>query len=252
MPQDEEDLYKEVKKAIDSEYVNFLGLHFHIGSQLFDNDPFVQATKVALKHVKNIKDRFGYQISELNLGGGFGARYTDEETKPYSYYLDPMIKEIKEFYEKENMDLPALVIEPGRSIVAEAGISLYTVGRIKDIPGVRKYVSVDGGMTDNIRPALYQAKYTGILANRASDEKTETVTFCGKCCESGDILIKDIKTAPPKTGDILAIFTTGAYGYSMANNYNKNPIPAVVMTDEGKERIIVKRQSYDDIIRNEI
>ena len=252
MPQDEEELYKEIKKAIDSQYVNFLGLHFHIGSQLFDNDPSVQAVKVALGHVKNIKDRYGYAMQELNLGGGFGARYTDEQTRPYSYYLDPMVKEVRDFCEKENMELPSLVIEPGRSIVAEAGISLYTVGRIKDIPGVRKYVSVDGGMTDNIRPALYQAQYTGVLANRAGEEKTETVTFCGKCCESGDILIKDIKTAAPKTGDILAIFTTGAYGYSMASNYNKNPKPAVVMTDQGKEKVIVKRQSYEEIIEDEI
>lgn len=252
MPQDEEELYKEIKKAIDSQYVNFLGLHFHIGSQLFDKDPYVQAVKVALGHVKNIKDRYGYAMQELNLGGGFGARYTDEQTRPYSYYLDPMVKEVRDFGEKENMELPSLVIEPGRSIVAEAGISLYTVGRIKDIPGVRKYVSVDGGMTDNIRPALYQAQYTGVLANRAGEEKTETVTFCGKCCESGDILIKDIKTAAPKTGDILAIFTTGAYGYSMASNYNKNPKPAVVMTDQGKEKVIVKRQSYEEIIEDEI
>lgn len=252
MPQDEEELYKEIKKAIDSQYVNFLGLHFHIGSQLFDNDPYVQAVKVALGHVKNIKDRYGYAMQELNLGGGFGTRYTDEQTRPYSYYLDPMVKEVRDFCEKENMELPSLVIEPGRSIVAEAGISLYTVGRIKDIPGVRKYVSVDGGMTDNIRPALYQAQYTGVLANRAGEEKTETVTFCGKCCESGDILIKDIKTAAPKTGDILAIFTTGAYGYSMASNYNKNPKPAVVMTDQGKEKVIVKRQSYEEIIEDEI
>ena len=252
MPQDEEELYKEIKKAIDSQYVNFLGLHFHIGSQLFDNDPYVQAVKVALGHVKNIKDRYGYAMQELNLGGGFGARYTEEQTRPYSYYLDPMVKEVRDFCEKENMELPSLVIEPGRSIVAEAGISLYTIGRIKDIPGVRKYVSVDGGMTDNIRPALYQAQYTGVLANRAGEEKTETVTFCGKCCESGDILIKDIKTAAPKTGDILAIFTTGAYGYSMASNYNKNPKPAVVMTDQGKEKVIVKRQSYEEIIEDEI
>ena len=218
MPQDEEELYKEIKKAIDSQYVNFLGLHFHIGSQLFDNDPYVQAVKVALGHVKNIKDRYGYAMQELNLGGGFGTRYTDEQTRPYSYYLDPMVKEVRDFCEKENMELPSLVIEPGRSIVAEAGISLYTVGRIKDIPGVRKYVSVDGGMTDNIRPALYQAQYTGVLANRAGEEKTETVTFCGKCCESGDILIKDIKTAAPKTGDILAIFTTGAPGQTSSWN----------------------------------
>ena len=159
---------------------------------------------------------------------------------------------IEKYFSSLGIKRPEIVIEPGRSIVAEAGISLYTVGSIKEIKGIRKYVSVDGGMTDNIRPALYQAVYDGIIANKADEQKTETVTICGKCCESGDILIRDIDVADPQTGDIFAIFSTGAYGYSMASNYNKNPIPAVVLVKEGRSELIVKRQSFDDIIKNEL
>ncbi len=252
MPQDEEELYNEVKRAIDSPYVEFLGFHFHIGSQLFDKEPYIQALNVTLNHIKNIKDRFDFDIKEINMGGGFGVTYTDEKRKPYSYFLDPLMDRVREFYQEENAKLPALVIEPGRSIVAEAGISLYTVGRIKNIPGMRKYVSVDGGMTDNIRPALYQAKYEGVVANKASCQRNDKVTVCGKCCESGDILMKDIEMAEPETGDIIAIFSTGAYGYSMASNYNRNPIPAVVFVKDGRDRLTVRRQSYDDLLKNEV
>lgn len=252
MPQDEEELYSEVKKAIESPYVEFLGFHFHIGSQLFEKEPYIQALNVTLNHIKNIKERYGFDVKEINMGGGFGVTYTDENRKPYSYFLDPLIERVKEFYKEENAKLPALVIEPGRSIVAEAGISLYTVGRIKNIPGIRKYVAVDGGMTDNIRPALYQAKYDGIIANKASYEKKDKLTVCGKCCESGDILMKDIEMAEPEAGDVIAIFSTGAYGYSMASNYNRNPIPAVVFVKDGRDRLAVRRQSYDDLLKNEV
>ena len=252
MPQDEEELYNEVKRAIDSPYVEFLGFHFHIGSQLFDKEPYIQALNVTLNHIKNIKDRYDFDIKEINMGGGFGVTYTDEKRKPYSYFLDPLMDRVREFYQEENAKLPALVIEPGRSIVAEAGISLYTVGRIKNIPGMRKYVSVDGGMTDNIRPALYQAKYEGVVANKASCQRNDKVTVCGKCCESGDILMKDIEMPEPETGDIIAIFSTGAYGYSMASNYNRNPIPAVVFVKDGRDRLTVRRQSYDDLLKNEV
>ena len=252
MPQDEEELYNEVKRAIDSPYVEFLGFHFHIGSQLFDKEPYIQALNVTLNHIKNIKDRYDFDIKEINMGGGFGVTYTDERRKPYSYFLDPLMDRVREFYQEENAKLPALVIEPGRSIVAEAGISLYTVGRIKNIPGIRKYVSVDGGMTDNIRPALYQAKYEGIIANKASEKKIDKVTVCGKCCESGDILMKDIEMAEAETGDIIAIFSTGAYGYSMASNYNRNLVPAVVLVKDGRDELIVRRQTYENMLSNDI
>lgn len=252
MPQDEDSLYREVKKALDSPYVEFLGFHFHIGSQLFEKDPYLQALNVTLKHIKNIKEKYGAEVEEINMGGGFGVVYTDEQRKPYSYYLDPLMERINEFFAEEEMQPPAVVIEPGRSIVAEAGITLYTIGRIKDIPGVRKYVSTDGGMTDNIRPALYQSEYDGIIAGKASQAKTEKVTVCGKCCESGDILIRDIDMAEPETGDIFAIFSTGAYGYSMASNYNRNPVSAVVLVKEGRSEVIVKRQTYENMISNDV
>lgn len=241
-----------MKKALDSPYVEFLGFHFHIGSQLFEKDPYLQALNVTLKHIKNIKEKYGAEVEEINMGGGFGVVYTDEQRKPYSYYLDPLMERINEFFVEEQMQLPAVVIEPGRSIVAEAGITLYTIGRIKDIPGVRKYVSTDGGMTDNIRPALYQSEYDGIIAGKASQAKTEKVTVCGKCCESGDILIRDIDMAEPETGDIFAIFSTGAYGYSMASNYNRNPVSAVVLVKEGRSEVIVKRQTYENMISNDV
>ena len=253
IPLDEDVFFPQVEAAIKAEHINFLGLHFHVGSQLFDNAPFLQALDIILDKVAEIKKRFDYDIKELNLGGGFGATYIDEERKPYTYFLAPMMERIEAFFTELGVERPAVVIEPGRSIVAEAGLSLYTIGSIKDIRDIRKYVSVDGGMTDNIRPALYQAEYEGLVANKASEPKDDKVTICGKCCESGDILIKDCMiTGTAKAGDLCAMFSTGAYGFSMASNYNSNPIPAVVLVKDGKSELIVKRQSYDDIIKNQI
>lgn len=253
IPLDEDVFFPQVEAAIKAEHINFLGLHFHVGSQLFDNAPFLQALDIILDKVAEIKKRFDYDIKELNLGGGFGATYIDEERKPYAYFLAPMMERIEAFFTELGVERPAVVIEPGRSIVAEAGLSLYTIGSIKDIRDIRKYVSVDGGMTDNIRPALYQAEYEGLVANKASEPKDDKVTICGKCCESGDILIKDCMiTGTAKTGDLFAMFSTGAYGFSMASNYNSNPIPAVVLVKDGKSELIVKRQSYDDMIKNQV
>ena len=252
IPLDDEVILPQIKGAIDSEFVDFYGLHFHVGSQILNNDSHLQALAIMLNLVTKIKEELGYDVRELNVGGGFGVTYVDEERPSYSYYLDPMMEEIEKYCEENAIERPNVVIEPGRSIVAEAGISLYTIGSIKDIKDIRKYVSVDGGMTDNIRPALYQAEYTGVIANKAGEEKTEVVTICGKCCESGDILIKDLAIARPENGDLFAIFSTGAYGYSMASNYNKNLIPGVVMVSDGKDRLIVKPQSYEDLIRNEV
>lgn len=253
IPLDEDVFFPQVEAAIKAEHINFLGLHFHVGSQLFDNAPFLQALDIILDKVAEIKKRFDYDIKELNLGGGFGVTYIDEERKPYAYFLAPMMERIEAFFTELGVERPAVVIEPGRSIVAEAGLSLYTIGSIKDIRDIRKYVSVDGGMTDNIRPALYQAEYEGLVANKASEPKDDKVTICGKCCESGDILIKDCMiTGTAKAGDLFAMFSTGAYGFSMASNYNSNPIPAVVLVKDGKSELIVKRQSYDDMIKNQI
>ncbi len=245
-------IYPQVKQAIDAAHINFMGFHFHVGSQLFDNGSHLQALDIMLNVVKTVKERFHYDVTELNLGGGFGAVYTTEDRKPYAYFLDPMMERIEAFFKEMGINRPNVVIEPGRSIAAEAGLSLYTVGNIKEIRDVRKYVAVDGGMGDNIRPALYQAVYDGVLANKADVPKDDVATICGKCCESGDILIRDLAMAPAESGDLLAIFSTGAYGYSMASNYNRNRIPAVVFVKEGNDRLVVKRQSYEDILRNEI
>lgn len=253
IPLDEEVIYPAIESAINSEYVNFMGFHFHVGSQLHNNESHLQALDIVLNLVKQTKEKYNYVTPELNIGGGFGIRYTNaDDRKPYAYFLDPMMKRIEEFSNEVCITRPEVVIEPGRSIVGEAGITLYTIGTIKDIKGIRKYVSVDGGMTDNIRPSLYQAVYEALVANKAEEPKTDLVTISGKCCESGDVLIRDIKIAKPERGDIFAVFSTGAYGYSMASNYNKNPLLATVLVKDGKSEIIVKRQTYDHMIENEV
>ena len=251
IPLDADVIFPQIEAAIASAYVELYGLHFHVGSQLLDNDSHLQALDILLELVSEVKDRLGFDMKELNLGGGFGVTYVDEKRPPYRYFLDPMMEKIDTYCRERGVTRPNVVIEPGRSIVAEAGITLYTVGSIKEIKGVRKYMSVDGGMTDNIRPALYQAAYTGALANRAAETADDVVTVCGKCCESGDILIKDLALPRPAAGDIFVTYSTGAYGYSMASNYNKNTIPAVVFVREGRDRLVVRRQTYDDMIRNE-
>lgn len=251
VPLDEDVIYPAIKAAINSPYVNFKGIHYHVGSQLFDNRSHLLALETTLQLVKKTKEKFDFDLTELNVGGGFGVTYTNEQRKPYEYFIKPIMDRIIEFSNEMGIERPAVVIEPGRSMVAEAGLSLYTVGSIKDIKGIRKYVSIDGGMTDNIRPALYQAEYKGVIANKMDQPANDVITVCGKCCESGDILIKDGKFSETEAGDILAIFSTGAYGYSMASNYNKNPIPAVVLVKDGKSAEMIKRQSYEDMIARE-
>lgn len=252
VPLDEGVLFPLAESAIKSEYINFLGLHFHIGSQILDNDAYLKSLDVMLGLVEELKRRFGYDAKELNLGGGFGVKYTDEQPKPYSCYIEPMMEKISSKFAELQIEMPAVVFEPGRSIVAEAGISLYTIGNIKEISGVRKYIAVDGGMPDNIRPALYGALYEGVVANKAAELRNDRAAICGKACESGDILIKGCPiTDKAERGDIFAIFSTGAYGFSMASNYNNCPIPAVVLVRDGKSAIIVKRQSYEHMTANQ-
>ncbi len=252
LPHDEDVIFPAVEEAMKYKYVELIGFHFHVGSQLFDNKSHLKAVDIILDMVKKLKEKFNYIPQELNLGGGFGATYVDEKRMPFEYFLDPMMEKIIKFSDENNMQRPTVVIEPGRSIVAEAGLTLYTVGDIKDIAGVRKYVSVDGGMTDNIRPALYQAIYKAVLADEVEANNYEKVTVCGKCCESGDIITKDINLPQCKRGDILAVYSTGAYGYSMASNYNKIPIPAVVFVKGNMDRLVVRRQSYAEMISLEV
>lgn len=242
-----------VKKAMDLENINLAGLHCHIGSQIFDLEPFEDAAEIMLTLIDKVKKETGHLIKELDLGGGFGVYYTEEDhPRTTKEYCDTVLNKVDEVCEALSLERPILTIEPGRSIVANAGLTLYTIGAVKDIPGVRKYVSVDGGMTDNIRPALYGSKYECGLANRMESDSGEIVTIAGKCCESGDILIKNTMLPNPKTGDLLAIMTTGAYGFSMANGYNKIPRAAVVMVKDGVSRVISKRESFEDLIRNEL
>lgn len=252
LPLDESLLLPILQQAIQSPEIDFYGIHFHIGSQLFDNSTHLKAAKVALQLAVMIKEKFNYEIKELNYGGGFGVRYTqNDERKSYAYFLDPLMTLTKDFCAENGLTRPTIAIEPGRSIVAEAGISLHTIGSIKTLPGIRKYAAIDGGMTDNIRPGLYQAAYTGMLANKAAQPVEETVTISGKACESTDILIENIQVPAIMSGDIFATFTTGAYGYAMANNYNKLAIPAVILVNKGDATTIVKRQTYEQIIQNE-
>lgn len=253
IPLNDEILYPAIKFAIDSKNLDFLGFHFHVGSQLHDTNSHLGALEVVLRLLNETKVRYDYDVKDFNMGGGFGIKYTDSDNPlKISEFVDSIMNRLYSYCEENSLQIPAVSMEPGRFIVGEAGIELYTIGAIKEIPNVRTYVSVDGGMTDNIRPGLYGAKYNAIIANKANEECDSIVTISGKCCESTDIIIKDLKCASPETGDILAVLSTGAYGYSMANNYNKNPIPAVVVVNGGNSRIIVKRQTYENMIMNEI
>ena len=230
-----------------SKYIHLLGFHSHIGSQIFDLDAF----KEALDRLIKICTDFSYPLV-LNIGGGFGVHYTDQDSPiPFDVVSKTLIKEAEATTAKYNVSIKRLCIEPGRSIVAEAGYTLYEVGYIKKTPN-KMYYFVDGGMTDNIRPALYQAKYSCDIVGKENDEKINTVTVAGKCCESGDIIIEDIKLPEAKPGDLLITYTTGAYGYSMSSNYNKALTPAVVFVEDGHERCVVKRMTLEDLIAREL
>lgn len=245
--------YEAVKKAIECSHINLVGLHCHIGSQIFDIDPFVKAAEVMLTFIAKIKDELGFEVKELNLGGGFGIRYTEEDAPVgYDKYMEKVSEKVKEVCAEKNVKLPFILIEPGRSIAAPAGVTLYTVGGRKEIPNIRTYVSIDGGMGDNPRYALYQSKYDVEVANKANLPKTETVTVAGKCCETGDLIGEGMPIQPVEPGDILAVLATGAYNYSMSSNYNRIPKPPVVMIKDGKSRVVVKRETLEDIVRNDI
>lgn len=236
--------------AIENHYLDVLGLHCHIGSQIFETTGFKLAARKILEKLAEWNTSFRFKATVLNLGGGFGIRYTEEDSPlaPESYVTE-MIDEVKAETDRLGLDLPEIWIEPGRSMVGDAGTTLYSVGSQKDVPNIRKYLAVDGGMTDNLRPALYDAKYEAILANRANEESKEKVSIAGKCCESGDMLIWDLPLPEASPNDILAVFCTGAYGYSMANNYNRIPRPPVVFVENGSSQLVVKRESYEDLLR---
>lgn len=249
------DATQAIKKILKKKNLAFKGIHYHIGSQIFDTNAFRLAINVGTDYIASLNE-LGIEVDVLNIGGGFGVHYVEGDPKysveEYCNYLKVIIEALNQNIETKKIKKPTLVIEPGRSIVAESGITLYTVGTTKEVSGIIKYVYIDGGMGDNIRPALYQAEYEAILANRADEKPTETVSIAGKYCESSDIIIKGIRLPEAKRGDILAVFSTGAYNYSMALNYNRNPIPAVVMVENGKSAYAVKPQTYEDIARNDV
>ena len=241
-----------VSKTLNSEHIELMGFHFHIGSGLYENDSYISAVKALLKIMKKIKDDLGFITKELNTGGGFGIYYTKKDcAKPISYYTDGIMEALYKYCNELDLDIPAIIIEPGRWIIGEAGITLYTIGAIKEVPGIRTYVSIDGGLPDNPRPALYEAKYEAVIANKSKEKPEMIVTIAGKCCETGDILIHDLSVPKVRKGDVLAVLSTGAYNYSMASNYNKLPRPAVVLLDKNRDKVIVNRETYDDILKNE-
>ncbi|SIO11197.1 diaminopimelate decarboxylase [Carnobacterium alterfunditum] len=241
-----------LQSALEMPYIDTMGLHCHIGSQIFETDGFRLAVDKLLTESKKWQELFGFHLRVLNVGGGFGIRYTaEDEPLPIEDYVNNLIDEVQIVSANVQLPMPEIWIEPGRSLVGDAGITLYQVGSQKVIPDVRNYLAIDGGMTDNIRPALYDAKYTGVLANRMEDKIEETYSIAGKCCESGDMLIWDLPLPKADDKDILAVFSTGAYGYAMASNYNRIPRPPVVFVENGQAFLAIKRESYADLMRLE-
>ena len=245
--------YEIHKLALSMSNIQIDGVHCHIGSQIFDVEPFCEAAKVMIGFIADLYDKLGIKVNILNLGGGFGIKYTatDDPIAP-SEYIHKVTNVVKELAQEKGIDLPFLVFEPGRSIVASAGITLYTVGCVKEIENVRTYVSIDGGMCDNPRYILYGSKYTAILANNASAEPVAPITIAGKCCESGDLIQEHVMMPQIHVGDTLAVLATGAYNYSMSSNYNRIPRPPIVAVSGNEAKIIVKRETYDDLIKNDV
>lgn len=246
-------IFDIVKEFMNTSNVELEGFHCHIGSQIFDEKPFFGAIDVMFKFAKDVEEKTGFVSKTINLGGGFGIYYSEEDNPiALKDFVTRMISDLEAKKEEFKLAVEKINIEPGRSIVANSGTTLYTVGGVKDTYSGKKYIFVDGGMTDNIRPALYQAKYEGVIANRFNDEKNLLATVAGKCCESGDVLIHDSDFANAEDGDILAIASTGAYNYSMSSNYNRIGRPAVVFVKDGKAQLVVKRETFEDLVKNDL
>lgn len=241
------------KYALGLPAVELDGFHCHIGSQIFDYYPFRDAAEIMLRFIRTLLDECGHEIHTLNLGGGFGVRYVEGDPEiDYEANIRGLAGEIQRICAELSIQQPDILMEPGRSIVADSGMTLYTVGSVRTITGYKSYVSIDGGMTDNIRYALYESDYTALLANRAKDPADFCATIAGRCCESGDIIQEDVMLPRPVRGDTLAVLVTGAYNYAMASNYNRIPRPPVVMLRDGKDYVAVRRESYEDLCRNDM
>jgi len=241
---------RALQEAMSAPNLNPIGLHFHLGSPIYELEPYCIAIEIVLQFAAEMRNSYGFELSEFSPGGGFAIQYAEDSPAPaIADYAQAITQTLLALSKELSLPSPRLIVEPGRGIVGPAGVALYTVGSIKDIPGIRKYVSTDGGLADNIRPALYGAKYEAIVANKAGAADEEQVAICGKFCESGDILIKDIHLPVVVPGDIIAVPASGAYCLSMASNYNASLKPAIVLVREGKARLIRRRQNYDDLIR---
>ncbi|MCP8616756.1 diaminopimelate decarboxylase [Salirhabdus salicampi] len=245
---------KALAQLLNHDQIHVVGLHCHIGSQIFETDGFIMAVQKLFDVIDHWNTEYNYSPSVLNLGGGFGIRYTDDdEPKPLAAYVEALVAEVKKQTNARKLNMPEIWIEPGRAIVGDTAITVYKVGSIKEIPGVRTYVAVDGGMTDNIRPALYNAKYEAVVANRFNEPKSKTVSIAGKCCESGDMLIWDLQVPESiQSGDLLAVYSTGAYSYSMASHYNRFPKAAVVFVENGKDQLVIQRENFADLVKNDL
>ena len=248
----------QIDDAVDlilNDYTNLKlhGLHAHIGSQIFETSIYGDEIEILVKEIARLDEKFNLKLDEINIGGGLGVKYTDLDCPPSTYTIaEIVIKRLYECIEKYKIDAPALFIEPGRSIISTAGVTLYTLGSSKQVPKGKKYVAVDGGMADNARPSMYQAEYFAQIANKPDYELANTVTIAGRFCESGDILIKEIKLPEIEEGDILCVYNTGAYNYSMSSNYNRVQKPAMVILNEGHADVIIKRESLKDLIEHDV
>ena len=245
--------YELVRFALGLKNITLRGFHSHIGSQIFDSGPFSDAAEIMMRFIADLSGKLGYTAEYLNLGGGYGVTYTEDRA---DLDADRVLREISEkltgLAGEFGIEVPKIIIEPGRALVAAAGVTLYTVGSVKTIPGYRTYVSIDGGMPDNPRYALYQSDYTALIASKAAEPASQRVTIAGRCCESGDLIQENAPLQSCRRGDILAVLVTGAYNYSMASNYNRIPRPAMVSVSGGKDRLVVRRESFEDLVRNEL
>lgn len=242
-----------VRRSVNMKGLRLRGFHCHLGSQIFELEPYADATRVLMRFAREVRDETGLTIEELDLGGGMGIYYSAEDDPPAVENLaETIFGAVAAAAADQDLPVPEVVVEPGRSIVGPAGTTLYTVGTIKEIPGVRTYVAIDGGMGDNPRPALYGARYEACAAGKVDRDPDTTVSLAGRCCESGDMLIWNAEVPAVKMGDIVAVSCTGAYTYSMASNYNRFPRPAMVLVRDGQAELIVRRESYADLIRSDI
>lgn len=245
----------EAIELIQNEYKNLKlhGLHAHIGSQIFETSIYPDEIEIMAGEISRIEKKFGIKLNEINIGGGLGVKYTNSDVPPSTYDIaELIINKLNEVVEKYNIEPPTIFLEPGRSIISTSGVTLYTVGSSKQVPHGTKYVAVDGGMADNPRPSMYQAEYAADVANKKETDKTQKVTIAGRFCESGDILIKDIELPELSEGDVLCVYNTGAYNYSMASNYNRVQKPAMVIVNDSNSDIIITRETLDDLIAHDI